>query len=112
MKELRTWLMRARASVRGALTGPNGQGLMAYRAIREAGLALPGPERPVGGPGTVRLKGRIAVHLAVARSAGPRRQAGRGDPVSAFARPLRSSGRRADEGYGNLAQGRSAARGP
>jgi len=38
MKEPCTWLLRTRALLRGALIGPNDQGLVAYLATREAEL--------------------------------------------------------------------------
>jgi len=39
--------LRAWAFARGALVGPDDQGLIAYLAIREVGLALLLPERPI-----------------------------------------------------------------
>jgi len=49
MKEPCTWLENL-GFAQGALIGPNDQGQIAYRVIREAELALCGSERPIWVP--------------------------------------------------------------
>jgi len=64
--------LRAWTAVREALVSLNDQGLIAYLAIRGAGLALRILERPIRCPGTARFRiGQTGMLIAAERSVSP-----------------------------------------